>query len=84
MLAMIGVLQCCPKKSKMQLGTLTVIRAVADDIYAEHLTYCSKHILPLLSMCFTTLLVHGILPNAMISVILVPIIKDKTGKITTD
>ena len=65
----------------MQLGTLTVIRAVADDMYAEYLKYFCDRILPLLSMGFTGMLVHGILPNAMISVILVPIIKDKTGKI---
>ena len=67
----------------MQLGTLTVIRAVADDMYAEHLKYFCDRILPLLSMGFTGMLVHGILPNAMISVILVPIIKDKTGKINS-
>ena len=51
-----------------------------DGVYAEHLKYCSECILPLLSMCFTGLLVHGILASSMISVILVPITKYKTGK----
>ena len=52
-----------------------------DGVDAEHLKYSSEHRLPLLSMCFIGLLVHGILPSSMISVILVPVIKDKTGKI---
>ena len=46
----------------------------ADGIYAEHL-------LKLLSCCLTCLFVHGILPDSMISVILVPVIK--AGKITS-
>ena len=49
-------------------------------IYAEHLKYCSERILPRLSMCFTSILVQGILPSAMISVILVPMIKIKLAK----
>ena len=57
-------------------------KACGDDaISAEHLKYASNRILPLLSMCFTSCFVHGWLPAKMISVILVPIIKDKTGKI---
>jgi len=48
-----------------------------DGIYAEHLTQCSNQISPLLSMCFTSLFVHGILPVDMISVMIVSIIKNK-------
>ncbi len=53
----------------------------ADQIDAEHLKNASLRIVLLLSMCITGLLIHAILPNNMISVILVPVIKDKTGKI---
>ena len=52
-----------------------------DGIYAEHLKYASDKLIPLLSLCFTGLFVHGILPNALMSVVLVPIIKDKCGSI---
>lgn len=54
-----------------------------DGIYAEHLKYCSNRILPLLAMCVSGLFVHGFLPNTMLSVILVPVIKDKCGKINS-
>ena len=34
-----------------------------DNIYAEHLTHCSNRVLPLLSMYFTSMFVHGFLPE---------------------
>ena len=34
-------------------------------------------------MCFTSLFVHGILPDSMMSVVLVPIIKNKCGNINS-
>ena len=52
-----------------------------DGIYAEHLKHCSNLIIPLLSMCFSSLFVHGVLPEAMISVVLVPIVKNKSASI---
>ena len=54
-----------------------------DGIYSEHLKYADKSLLEKLSCCITSLFTHGILPESMISVILVPIIKDKAGKITS-
>jgi len=38
---------------------------------------------PLLSMCFNGCLVHGVLPNAIISVMLLPAFKDKAGKLNS-
>ena len=38
---------------------------------------------PLLAICFTGFLIHGVLPDRLLSVILVPIVKDKTGKINS-
>ena len=54
-----------------------------DGIYAEHLKYCSINYKILLARCMTSFLVHGFLPDSLMSVILVPIIKDKSGKINS-
>ena len=54
-----------------------------DEIFAEHLKYASPRIAYLLARCFSGFLTHGTLPEDMISVILVPVIKDKTGKINS-
>ena len=34
-------------------------------------------------MCFTSFMSHGFLPDSMLSVMLVPVIKDKAGKISS-
>ena len=54
-----------------------------DGIYAEHLKYSSHYFKTILSKCLTSFLVHGYLPDTLMSVILVPIIKDKTGRINS-
>ena len=54
-----------------------------DKITAEHLKRASSTLYPLLSICFTGFLVHGILPDSILSVLLVPVIKDKAGKINS-
>ena len=51
-----------------------------DGIHAEHLKHCSDRIIPLLSKCFTGLLVHSTLPESMIAVVLVPIVKNECAK----
>ena len=38
--------------------------------------------MPLLSICITSMFTHGYLPSSMLSVVIVPIIKDKSGKIS--
>ena len=55
----------------------------SDEIYAEHLKYSSEKLYPLLSICFTSLFVHGYLPDTLLTVILVPIIKNKAGNINS-
>ena len=52
-----------------------------DGIYAEHLLHCSQRFVTMLAMCFTGLFVHGFLPDTMLEIELVPVIKDKTGRI---
>ena len=54
-----------------------------DQITAEHLKHACGRIPVLLAMCFTGLLMHGILPDSMLSVLLVPVIKVKTVKISS-
>ena len=54
-----------------------------DQISAEHLKYARDKICPLLAMCFTGLMVHGVLPESITSVQLVPVLKDKAGKLNS-
>ncbi len=54
-----------------------------DRIMAEHLKYASQSIAVLLALCFSGLMKHGILPGSMLSVLLVPVVKNKTGKLTS-
>ncbi len=35
----------------------------------------------LLAICFTGFMIHGLLPESMLSVTLLPVIKDKAGKV---
>merc|ERR1711895_171568 len=44
---------------------------------------CSTDYMALLAKCITSFLVHGFLPESLMSVVLVPIIKDKSGKINS-
>lgn len=52
-----------------------------DGISAEHLKNASIRIAPLLAICFTVFMIHGVLPDLMLAVLLVTVIKDKAGKI---
>lgn len=54
-----------------------------DQITVEHLKFASHRLVVLLALCFTGMLIHGTLPSSMLSVLLVPVIKDKTGKISS-
>ena len=54
-----------------------------DKVTAEHLKYASHKLSVLLALCFSGLLLHGILPESMLSVLLVTVIKNKTGKLTS-
>ena len=52
-----------------------------DGIYAEHMLYSSHVLFRLLALCMSSFLVHGFLPDEMMAVALVPIIKSKSGRI---
>ena len=55
-----------------------------DGVSAEHLKHYSSRITPLLAMCITGFMVHVFfLPESMMSVVLIPIIKDKKAKISS-
>ena len=45
-----------------------------DDITAAHIKLASKKLYPLVALSFTVLLVHGVLPDPMLSVVLVTVI----------
>ena len=53
----------------------------SDHITAEHLKFATPKVAALLAICFTGLMAHGLLPSSMLAVTLVPVIKDKAGKI---
>ena len=53
-----------------------------DGISAEHLIYFKERLVKTLCMFFTSLLVHGYMPQAMIKSVLVPVVKNKTRSIT--
>ena len=50
-----------------------------DSIYAENLKYASHSVLPMLAMCYTSFIVHGFIPESMIAVELVPVVKNKSA-----
>ena len=54
-----------------------------DCITAEHLKNASYRLSPLLAMCFTGLMVHGVLLYSIRSVLLVPVLKVKAGKLNS-
>ena len=47
-----------------------------DRVTAEHLKYASHKVFVLLALCCSGLLLHGILPESMLSVLLVPVIQN--------
>ena len=88
---MLSILNTVDYEVDMEVSHSDIIQAIQDlkysqscgvgGIYAEHLKHCSNLIIPLLYMCFSSLFVHGFLPEAMISVVLVPIVKNKSASI---
>lgn len=54
-----------------------------DGLYAEHLKFASPLLHHYLSKCISSMFVHGFLPDSLISVVLVPVIKDKNAKISS-
>ena len=52
-----------------------------DGIYAERLKHCDKSTVALLAMCITGFLCMDAYLIICLSIVLVPIIKDKCGKI---
>ena len=65
------------------------------EVSAEEVTHAIKKLdvnkacgsdgvlVPLLSMCFTSCIALGFLPDSMLSVVLVPVIKDKASEISS-
>lgn len=77
-------IRVCSDEIKSAIKQLDLNKSCGwDGIYAEHLKYSSERLHYLLSLCITSFFVHGVMPDSMLYVILVPVIKDKTGKITS-
>ena len=54
-----------------------------DNIQAEHIKYANEKLVLLISICFTACFVHGFLPSSLLTVVLVPIVKNKAGNINS-
>lgn len=52
-----------------------------EQVAAEHLKLAAPRAATLLALGFNGLMTHGILPHSMLTVTLVPVIKDKAGKV---
>jgi len=57
--------------------------AVADHIVAEHVIYCHPCLIVLLKLLFHVMLLYGYVPNDFATGIIVPLIKDKSGDLTS-
>ena len=53
-----------------------------DGIHSNHLKYSPESISTLLAKLFTTFIVHGYLPNKMISGVIIPHVKDKLNDLS--
>ena len=53
-----------------------------DGLDAEHFKFAGHSCVIHLSLCFTMMLKHSHLPNGLTKVLLIPILKDKTGNIS--
>lgn len=54
-----------------------------NHINVEPLKNGTLRTAPLLSLCFTGFMMHGLLPDSMLSVMLVPVVTDKARKISS-
>lgn len=54
-----------------------------NHINAEHLKNGILRNAPLLYLCFTGFMMHGLLPDSMLSVMFVPVVQDKARKISS-
>uniref|UniRef100_A0A3B5QM76 Uncharacterized protein n=1 Tax=Xiphophorus maculatus TaxID=8083 RepID=A0A3B5QM76_XIPMA len=60
---------------------LSVNKSIGMDlISAEHLKFASSRVVPLLALCFTGFIMHGFIPETLMNVLLLPVIKNKAGK----
>ena len=64
--------------NKMERGKACAL----DGIFAEHLLYAGDQLPVLLTLLFNMCILHGYLPPQMISTVLIPIIKNKSGDVT--
>ena len=73
-----------PKEVVEAIGSLRDNKATGmDSISGEHLKHSSQRVVFLLSLCFSSLFVHGYMPHDMISVLLIPIVKDKNVSLSS-
>ena len=79
----VDTIRVCKDEGECSIRNLQKNKSCGSDgLFAEHLMYADKKLVSLLSQCFSSMLIHGFLPESLIDVILVPVIKDKNSKIS--
>ena len=53
-----------------------------DNLTAEYLKHAHKNLSVLLSLCFSSCLSHGFLPNSIMDSVVLPIVKNKCGNLS--
>ena len=64
------------------MHTLPNNKACVLDLISADLKNASLRLAPLLALSLTGFMIHGILPNSMLSILLVPVLKDKAGRVS--
>lgn len=73
-----------PAEIKDAIGKLKMEKSTgSDNIYAEHCKYADIKLHVLLAMFYNCMIVHDYLPHDFMTTIIVPIVKDKKGDLTS-
>ncbi len=68
---------------KSAISRLSNNKAIGPDgIAAEHLKFAGSKLIELLSICYTGMLIHGYLPDTLMTTHLIPVLKNKMGDVT--
>ena len=54
-----------------------------DGLSSEHFIYADVSINKLLLMLFNSIIVHGFIPNELMNTMIIPLVKDKKGDVTS-
>ena len=74
----INVKEICEKIKTLPMGKAPGF----DNVSNEHFKYANEKLYVFLSLLYSSLLIHGFLPNSMMVTVIAPIIKNKAGDLS--